>query len=56
MVDSLVPQLNACLSFETFGIHGRFYLVRVEDGQVTVSPSLGYDSAVFLDEATLNCR
>ena len=52
MADSFVPQLDVCLSFETFGVQGRFYLVRVEDEQATVSPSLGYKSAVFLDEAT----
>ena len=28
VADSLVPQLDG---FETFGVHGRFYLVRVED-------------------------
>ena len=52
MADSLVPQLDFFLGFETFGVHGRFYLVRVEDEQATVSPSLGYESAIFLDEAT----
>ena len=31
VADSLVPQLDVCLHFATFGIHGRFYLVRVED-------------------------
>ena len=31
VADSLVPQLDICLGFETFGILGRFYLVQVED-------------------------
>ena len=31
VADSLVPQLDVCLGLETFGAHGRFYLVRVED-------------------------
>ena len=31
VADSLVPQLDVCLGFETFGVLGRFYLVRVED-------------------------
>ena len=31
VADSLVPQLDVCLRFETFGVHGRFYLIRVED-------------------------
>ena len=31
VADSLVPQLDACFRFETFGIHGRFYVIRVED-------------------------
>ena len=53
MADSLVLQLDVCLGFETFGVHGRFYLVRVEDEKETVSPSLGYDSAVFLNEASV---
>ena len=52
MADSLVPQLDVCIGFETFGVYGRFYLVRVEDEQATVSPSLSYESAVFVDEAT----
>ena len=52
VADSFVPQLNVCLGFETFGVHGRFYLVRIEDEHATFSPSLGYESAIFLDEAT----
>ena len=52
VADSLVPQLDVCLDFETFGVHGRFYLVRAEDEQVTVSPSLRNESTIFLDEAT----
>ena len=52
MADSLVPQLNVCLGFETFGVHGRFYLVRVKDEHVSVSPSLGYESAIFFNERT----
>ena len=31
VADSLVPQLDVCLGYETFGVHGRFYLVQVED-------------------------
>ena len=31
VADSLVPQLDVCLGFETFDVHVRFYLVRVED-------------------------
>ena len=52
VVDSLVPQLDVYLGFETFGVNGRFYLVRVEDEHATISTSLGYESAIFLDEAT----
>ena len=53
VADSLVPQLNVCLGFETFGVHGRFYLVRIEDEHATFSPSLGYDSTISLDEASV---
>ena len=31
VADLFVPQLDIFLGFETFGVHGRFYLVRVED-------------------------
>ena len=31
VADSLVPLLDVCLDFETFSVHGRFYLVRIED-------------------------
>ena len=54
VADSHVPQLDACLRFETFAIHGLFHLVRVEDEYATISPSLGYESAIFLDEATFS--
>ena len=54
VADSLVPQLDVCLGFETFGVHGRVYLVRIKDEQATVSLSLGYESAIFLDEADFN--
>ena len=52
VADSLVPQLDVCLSFETFDIHGRFYLIRIEDEHATFSPPLRYELAIFLDEAT----
>ena len=31
MANPLVSQLDVCLGFVTFGVHGRFYLVRFED-------------------------
>ena len=52
MADSLVPQLDVCLGFETFGVHGRFYLIRIEDEHVAFSPPLSYESVIFLDETT----
>ena len=38
--------------FETFGVHGRFYLVRIEDEHAAFSPSLHYEWTIFLDEET----
>ena len=52
MGDSLVPQLDVHLGFETFGIHGLFHLVRIENEHAAFSPSLSYESTIFLDEAT----
>ena len=52
MADSLVPQLDVCLSFETFGVHGRFYLIRIEDEHAAFSSPLSYESVIFLDETT----
>ena len=52
MADSLVAQLDARLGFETFGIHDRFHLIRIENEHATFSPSSRYESAIFLDEAT----
>ena len=51
MADSLVPQLDVRLGFETFGIHGRFHLVRIENEHTAFSPSLSYESNIFLNEA-----
>ena len=31
VADAFVLQLDVCLGFETSGVHGGFYLVRVED-------------------------
>ena len=44
VADSLVPQLDVCLDFETFGVHGRFYLFRIEDEHASFSP-LSFDSS-----------
>ena len=52
VADSLVPQLDVCLGFETFGLHGRFYLIRIEDKHAAFSPPLSYESAIFLEETT----
>ena len=52
MADSFVPQLDACLRFETFCVHCRFHLVRIEDEHTAFFPPLSYDSAIFLDETT----
>ena len=52
MADSLVPLLDVCHGFETFGIHGRFHLVQIEDEHVAFSLSSSYESVIFLDETT----
>ena len=52
VADSLVPQLDVCLDFETFGVHGRFYLVRIEDEHAAFSPPLSYDSTIFCYKAS----
>ena len=52
VVDSLVLQLDVCLGFETFVVHGRFYLIWIKDEQATFSPPLHYESVVFLVQTT----
>mgnify|MGYP000479906810 CR=1 FL=1 len=52
MIDSLVPQLEVLLSFETLGIQSRFHLIRFENEHSTFSPSSSYESAIFLNEAS----
>ena len=52
MANSLVPQFDVCLGFETFTVHCRFHLVRIEDEHSAISPPLRYESAIFLDEAS----
>ena len=52
MADSLVPQLNVCLGFETFRVHSRFYLIRVKDEHAAFSLLLSYELTIFLDKAT----
>ena len=52
VADSLVPQLDARLVFETVSVHCRFHLVRIEDEHSAVSPPLSYESAILLDEAS----
>ena len=52
VANSFVPQLDARLGFETFCVHCRFHLVRIEDEHTAFFPPLSYDSAIFLDETT----
>ena len=46
VADSLVPQLDICLGFETFNIHNRFHLIRIDNEHVAFSPSSSYESAI----------
>ena len=53
MANSLVPQLDVRLSFETFGIHGRFHLLRIESNEHSAfSPSPSYELANFFNKAS----
>ena len=52
VANSLVPQLDVCLGFVTFGVNGRFYLVRIENEHATFTLPLRYERSIFLDEAT----
>ena len=52
MANSLVPQLDVHLGFETFGILGRFHLVRIEDEHSTFSLSPNYESTIFFYKAS----
>ena len=51
VVDSLVPQLNIRLNLETFGIHGRFYLIQIENKYLAFSPSFGNEFAILFYKA-----
>ena len=52
VADSLVPQLDVRLGFETFVIHGRYHLVQIENEHATFSPSSCYESTIFFDKAS----
>ena len=52
MADSLEPQLDVHLGFETFGIHGRFHLVWFENELSALSPSPSYALTILFNKAS----
>ena len=52
LADSLVPQLDVRLDFKTFGIRGRFHLIRIENEHAAFSLSPRYKLAIFFYKAS----